>query len=241
MGIDVLIPVLNRPQNVRPLLDSLAVTESPYRVFFICSPKDYAQIKACKESEAETLIVDWHPGPADFAKKINWAFEQTDSEWVFQGADDLRFHAGWDTQAIMLGTKSRKLVIGTNDLHNPAVLKRVASTHTLFARSYIEAYGGTSDNTGRVFCELYDHQFVDTEFVATARTRQQWVFCKQSIVEHLHPHWGFGEMDATYKKAIRATNQDYQLYRERLGLTLRNGRITRQRIRRESLQPRRSR
>lgn len=215
MGIDILIPVLNRPQNVQPLMASLQVTQEPYRVIFICSPRDTEQIAAC--SAYETLIVDWRPGKGDFAKKINFAFDRTDSEWLFQGADDIKFYPGWDTMALQQADKTGKLVIGTNDLHNPLVKRGRESTHTLFARSYIEQQGGTLDNTGRVFCELYDHQFVDLEFCETAKRRGVWGFCRQSIVEHLHPHWGLAEDDATYKKAVRNTGDDHRLYAERMG------------------------
>ena len=239
MGIDILVPVLSRPQNVQPLLESLAVTGTPYRVFFICSPLDKEQIEACRATNAETLVVDWQPNRGDYAKKINWAFGRTDSEWVFSGADDLRFQAEWDTLALDLASKSQKSVIGTNDLHNPSVQRRMASTHTLFRRSYIEEYGGTEDDSGRVLCELYDHQFVDTEFVGVARTRGVWAFSKYSIVEHLHPHWGNAEWDATYRKAIRATNADYRLYRKRRGELQINGRATRRAIRQKAFEEKR--
>ena len=215
--IDILVPVLGRPHNVQPLLESLSTTHEAYRVFFICSPDDTAQIEACLDSGQETLTVHWHPGKADYAKKINWGFEQTDSEWVFQGADDIRFKDNWDTAALRTAALRGKRVIGTNDLHNPLVKRGGTSTHTLFRRSYIEEYGGTHDNTGRVLHEGYDHQYVDNEFCETARRRDEWAFCKQSIVEHLHPHWGLVEEDETYRKADRARGQDFRRYHQRMG------------------------
>lgn len=238
MGIDVLIPVLARPQNVLPTLESLSVTEHPHRVFFICSPGDRTQIAACRKSGAETLVVDWKPDGGDFAKKINWAFERTDSEWVFQGADDLRFHAGWDTAVLEAALRYGKRVIGTNDLHNPQVKRKLQSTHTLFARSYIEEKGGTLDGSGRVFCELYDHQFTDTEFCEVAKKRGEWAFCSEAVVEHLHPHWGLAEDDETYRKAIRATSQDYRLFMKRVGRTPRLVRLEERRRRLEAMRGR---
>ncbi len=180
------------------------------------------------------MVVGWHPGKADFAKKINYGFSHTESEWVFQGADDLLFYEGWDHQALMAARKQRRRVIGTNDLHNPSVRRQLSSTHTLIARSYIEEYGGTEDGSGIVFSEAYDHQYVDTEFVEVARRRHEWTFCRQAVVEHLHPHWGIGEMDATYKKATRATGADYRLFRQRMGLSIQQTRQERIRLRRES-------
>jgi hypothetical protein len=231
--IDILVPVLGRPHNAQPLVDSAAATAEPYRVVFVCSPNDSEQIAACQATGAETMIVDWNPGKGDCARKLNYAFLHTDSEWVFQGADDIRFSPMWDHQALMLARKRDKQVIGTNDLHNPAVKRRLQSTHTLFARSYIDRQGGTIDSTGVVFCELYDHQFIDTEFVETARRRHVWAFSRHSVVEHLHPHWGLAQMDDTYVKAYRATDQDYRLYMSRMGHAARNTRAERYRQRAE--------
>jgi hypothetical protein len=215
--IDILIPVLARPWNVAPLVESIeATTEEDHRAVFICSPGDDEEIAACRAHGYVTLIVPWEPGPADFARKINWAFEQTDSEWVFQGADDIRFSARWDSEALRVAKIRRRSVIGTNDLHNPAVLQGRHSTHTLFSRDYIVRHGsGTLDGTGRVFCELYDHQFVDTEFCEVAMLRKEWAFAKRAVVEHHHPYWGVVPYDPTYTKALRATAADLALYRSR--------------------------
>jgi len=219
MGIDILVPVLGRPRNVTPLLESLEVTKEPHEVFFICSPGDLEQIASCQASGRETWIVDWHPGAADFAKKINWMFERTEAQWVFQAADDVRFYPGWDETALRVAKSRAKSVIGTNDLHNEAVKRGLQATHVLFRRDYIERHGGTQDNTGRVFCELYDHQYVDLEFCETAKRRGEWAFAKQSIVEHLHPHWGLAEDDETYRKAVRRSGPDRRLYQKRMGHT----------------------
>ena len=153
--IDILIPALGRPDDIPRLAESLP---TDHRVVFICSPLDMDQIEACRRTNREVWIAEWEPGKGDFAKKINWAYERTDSEWLFQGATDIRFHEGWDRMALRVAERSGKRVIGTNDLHNPQVRRAMQSTHTLFARSYIEAYGGL-DDTGKVFSEAYDHQF----------------------------------------------------------------------------------
>lgn len=216
--IDILIPVLGRPHNVKPLLASLRVTKTPYRAVFICSPGDTAQIEECEASGVETWTVAWPAGSGDFAKKINWAFPKTDNEWIFQGADDIRFREDWDRQALRVAERTGALVIGTNDLHNPQVKRRISSTHTLFARRYITEQGGTVDGNGLVFHEGYDHNFVDVEFCTTARRRGVWASAPQSIVEHLHPHWGLADRDATYLKGERHTARDHRLYNRRMGI-----------------------
>lgn len=217
MGIDILIPVLNRPGHVRPLVDSITqATGSEHAIWFICSRGDLAQIAAVREAGLEPLVFHSAPGPADFARKINWAYTQTTAPWLFQGADDIRFGPGWDVEALAIARKTGARVIGTNDLHNPAVKSGRHSTHTLFARSYIEEHGGTFDGSGEVFHIGYDHQYVDNEFVETAKYRGEWAFSARSVVEHFHPHWGNASMDTTYRKATRRTIQDRRLYRDRM-------------------------
>lgn len=211
--IDILVPVLRRP--VQEMVASLeAATSVDFRLIFICSPGDETGVASCNATGREVWLAPWLPDRADFAKKINWAFPQTNSEWIFQGADDIRFSAGWDVEALKVG--QRASVVGTNDLHNPAVKARRHSTHTLFRRSYIEEYGGTLDGSGIVFSEAYDHQFVDNEFLELAKVRGQWAFATRSIVEHLHPVWGLAEWDPTYEKAFRETSQDAALFSQRM-------------------------
>jgi hypothetical protein len=212
--IDVLVPVLRR--SPLAMLRSLEyATSEPFKVFFLCSPGDSEQIADCEATGHTTWVMDWEAGRADFAKKINYAFAHTDSEWLFQAADDIRFSPGWDTEALTVARKQKAQVIGTNDLHNPAVKAKSHATHILFTRAYIEHYGGTFDNSGAVFSEVYDHCYVDNEFIELAKRRRQWAFAERSVVEHLHPVWGLTEWDPTYKKAFREFDADRQLFSER--------------------------
>jgi len=214
--IDVLVPVLGRP--VYEMLRSLEQnTLNAFQVYLVCSPGD-SQTRGCQNSGYTTWVVPWEPGRADFARKINWAFARTKGEWVFQGADDIRFSPGWDTEALRVAERYGASVIGTNDLHNPSVKRRIHSTHTLFRRSYIEERGGTFDGEGAVFSEVYDHQFVDNELIELAKSRGLWAFAERSIVEHLHPVWGLAEWDPTYEKAFRETAGDTALFASRLRL-----------------------
>ena len=215
--LDILIPTLGRPHDIPKVIESLeANTNISHRAIFIPTAGDDADIEALTACGAEFMVHEEPAGRANFARKINWAYERTDAEWVFQGATDLRFHPGWDKVALRVAERSGKRVIGTNDSHNPQVKRGMQSTHTLIARSYIEEYGGL-DNTGKVFSEAYDHQYVDLEFCELARKRNEWAFAKQAIVEHLHPHWGLAEEGETYKKAMRSTASDYRLYMSRMG------------------------
>jgi hypothetical protein len=217
--IDILIPVLRRPENAQRVVDSIRrSTMSEYRILFICSPRDMPQIDACSQTGAHVLLTDWNPGPGDYARKINFGYAAGDSEWVFQGADDVIFHPNWDVAAIW-ASRNGKRVIGTNDLHNPSVKRGKHSTHSLIARSYVEERPATADEDDPVLFEGYDHQYVDMELVEVAKRRNEFAFAQKAIVEHFHPHWGNAASDPTYKKAMRKTVADRKLYAQRMGLS----------------------
>lgn len=212
----LVIPVLGRPSRAQPLFDSAtAATSVSHRIMFLCSPGDLMQQRACSATGAEVELVPWDADEgADWARKINHAYRISDEPWLLLGADDLYFHPGWDSEALMVGEQSGADVVGTNDLHNPRVIAGRHSTHPLVRRRYADGFG-TFERPGQVVSEAYDHQFVDDELVLTAQCRGRWAFARKSVVEHLHPYFGKAEMDNTYKKAFRATRGDQLLFQER--------------------------
>lgn len=224
MTADILIvaPVLARPQNAEPLVDSLYRSKpiQHWRLVFVCTPGDTQQIEACQElsvfDEVETLIMDWEPGPGDYARKIQAGYDTGTEPLVLLGADDLKFHERWDTTAAQVARDYDVGVIGTNDLGNAQVIKGVHATHPLVTRGYIDTYGGTFDNDpGRVYSPAYSHQYVDSELVSLARLRGCYAHCHESVVEHLHPLWRKGQMDGTYEKALADGDVDRRVFEAR--------------------------
>ncbi len=208
--IDLLIPVLGRPASAQPLVDSIhAATTVPHTILFVCSRDDIAQIEACRQTGAVVVLSD----DGRYAPKINQAavfpHSNTPSEWVFLGADDLTFHPSWDEAALAVGS----LVVGTNDLGNPTVMSGKHATHSLVARDYITE--GTFDEPGKLLHEGYEHNFVDNEFIATAKARGVWAFAFDSHVEHNHPFWRKGQDDDIYKKGRLTYKQDGQTWKVR--------------------------
>lgn len=214
--IDILVPVLGRPQNAKPLVDSIhAATENPHTILFICSRGDDEQIEACKETNSVVLLIDG--GDFEYARKINhaatWPLRKKPHEFVFLGADDLRFLPGWDRHAIRVYRDTQMPVVGTNDLGNPTVMKGRHATHSLVHRSYVER--GTIDEPGKLLHEGYHHNYCDTEFCETAKRRNAFVFAFDSHVEHLHPFWHKGEDDTIYEKGRRMYGPDRRTYTRR--------------------------
>lgn len=219
-SIAVLCPVLGRREALRPMYESLVNASSvPWRLYLLCSPQDDDAEDVCLELEdaderVSCWTVDWEPEHADWAKKINYAYEETAEDFLLLGATDLRFHAEWDVAALRVAEENGAGVIGTNDLGNATVMRGFHSTHPLVRREYIDEHG-TIDEEGKVLHEGYAHQWVDTELVETAKVRGAWAFAEHSRVEHLHPFWRKGRMDSTYTKALSTSDEDHRYYAQR--------------------------
>ena len=217
--LSILVPVLNRPANVSPLLDDIALsTGSDVEVVFIATIGDTDELVAIShEMERDDIKVELLTIPAkalgDYARKINTGIRRTTSEWIFMGADDLHFKPGWFGAAKLVYESTGKLVIGTQDLGNSRVLRGEHSTHTLVHRSYVAR--GTIDNPNKVLHEGYPHEFVDDEFIETAKKRDEFVFAHNSVVEHLHPLWGKAPTDALYDGHRKRMNNGRRIYMKR--------------------------
>ena len=213
--IDVIVPVLSRPENAGPLVQSLAASEADAQITFVCTGGDKAQIRACEETGARVIVAKWPAGPGDYSKKINEGFRLTDSDYILNGADDIEFAAKWDTIALNM-MRGRVRVVATNDKANRQVMRGEFGTHCLISREYINTRGGTySQEPGVVLYEGYDHNFVDRELCDLAKSRRAFAFASRSIVRHRHPLWRTASWDPTYRKALKEFTADQRLFAER--------------------------
>lgn len=215
-GVAVLVPALDRPGNVKPLVDSFNATQRGVaKLYFVCDADDTDQIAAVKESGAELLI---STRGSTFAQKINSGFEQTREPWIFVSGDDVRFHRGWIDAA--RGLSDRFDVIGTNDspegTGNPAVARGAHSDHFFVRRAYVDKYGASLE--GLVCHEGYQHFYSDVEVVELAKARRVFTPCLESMVEHLHPDLKKAEVDDTYRKGWSARERDEREWRKRAPL-----------------------
>lgn len=224
--ITIVVPVLARPANARPLVESiLAASSCDWELVFVCSPGDDEQIAACDDlalfENVEVLVAGWGAGPGDYARKIQAGYEVSDAPFVLCGADDLLFHPGWDTAALAVAREFDVGVVGTNDRANPSVIAGQHSTHPLVARTYIDAFGGYVGGDGHVYFDGYDHQFVDSELCATAQARGCYAHCHESVVEHRHPIFNRAvPLDSTYRKGQAEGGKDRALFESRKHLWL---------------------
>jgi hypothetical protein len=212
--IDILVPVLGRPQNVGPLIESVErATVVDFSLVFICSTGDEEQIYAVKQTGGRLLTIEG--GLSEYPRKMNHAFRKTDREFVFMGADDIEFERGWDRQALEVARITGAGVIGTNDCANPSVMRGDYSTHPLVRRSYVQDRGASMDGPGVLCHEGYDHNQVDVEISKVAQARGAWAFASGARICHRHPDFSGVPKDSTYQKGFRRFRRDRQLYLRR--------------------------
>lgn len=233
--VSILIPVLNRPDNVEPVVGSALAATPEAQVVLIPTAGYTDEVEACLEvvglfgvERVTVFPMVEHVTVGDYARKINQAVAWTESPYLFFGADDLRFDLGWFDAAHALMTRDIG-VVGTNDMggwrpNSPsrdAVRRGDHATHCLVARWYT-ALGLIDDDPfppePRVLNPDYPHEFVDDEFCATARARHAWAYAAESYVEHLHPHFGKGENDESYRRSVDRIPAGRAIYRARAHL-----------------------
>lgn len=217
MSVVAIFPVLNRPERVEDLVGSLYASwgNVPVHPLFVTTQGDMAEEAAIRAAGSDYLILPGERQPGDYARKINAAVrhvEETGGDWVLLGADDLCFCPSWADRAIETAGDTFD-VVGTNDLGNPHVEAGNQSTHSLVRIRY----RGTIDDPELMLHEGYIHNWVDREFVETAKQRGKFIFAPDAMVEHLHPNWGKAEMDDTYRLGLDLANFeiDRRLFHQR--------------------------
>lgn len=195
--VAILVPVLARPQNVKPFLRAVeATTPQPWRILWITDPDDEAEHAAIREMGGEILAMT-----GNYASKINAGVRATDEPLIFLAADDLRPQPGWLGSAILPIIDSVAEVVGVNDLiprpHRPR-----HATHFLMTREY--ALQPCLDGSRGPLYEGYHAWRVDDELIATATKRGVYAYAEDARILHLHPMVGTAPDDETYRKG-RAT------------------------------------
>lgn len=208
--IDVIIPTLGRPDAIKGLVDNIyANTDNPHRITFVVESGDVDSRDAVYDAGLTPTV---NARTKNYAGALNTGYLLSDAEWMFTGADDLVWHPHWDSVAIE-SSNGWFQVVGTNDLLNANVLAGMHSTHSLVHRTYLDRVGGVADEgPGSFYPECYDHNYCDTEFIATAKMRARFRPCFDSVVEHLHVTTGKVEADDTYLRSIAHYDDDARLY-----------------------------
>ena len=204
--VAILIPTMNRPHRMAPLLQSIAeATDIPHRVIFACNDQETVD-------ELDRLGAWYDRDEGDtYAVRINRLFNLTTEPQVFLGADDLAFRAGW-FQAAMIVMETINGVVAVNDLHN------MAGVHFLVSRDFVNTLGGCIGEPGIVCHEGYRHAYVDDELRATAMSHGRWGIAKDAVVEHLHPGAGKAPSDEIYRIGEASMSEGLAVFQSRAHL-----------------------
>lgn len=203
--IAVLIPTVNRADRLPSLVENIhQATSVDHRVYLIIETDDRDTVKTAANLDA-TVVAGRHEG---FATAANTGYLASSEPFIAVGNDDVRFHEGWDRNA--LARMSRTVhIVGINDSSGDC------KCFQLIRRAYIKEHSGVYDRPNRLYHE-YQSQCPDTELAHYAQLRGVWADAEDAIIEHLH--WRLGKAspdDPNYQKA-RATNQaDLELYNQR--------------------------
>jgi glycosyltransferase involved in cell wall biosynthesis len=208
MMLAILTPVLNRPQNVRPLLESIEQSTPDAHVLFLCDSGDIAEQDAISKEEGRMLS----PG-GSYAAKIRAGIEATDTPLVFLGADDLRFRPGWLAAALACMVDGVQ-VVGVNDLiprpHRPGHATHFLMTREAAVLPCLDGSPGPMFNYMAWRC--------DDELIATATKRGMYAYAPDSYVEHLHPMVSKAPDDATYQRGRAFARMDGKRFMRRAHL-----------------------
>lgn len=221
--VAVIVPVMQRPQNVAPLVESFnATNDGTAKLYFVCDPDDDAEIAAVRAAGLEPLIS--HRGHT-FGQKANVGYEETPESWLFLCGDDVEFTPGWLAEARKLS--DRYHVIGSNDsergrIRNPQVATGRHADHWFTRRAYIDDDGSSLEGPG-VFCpEAYGHWYTDKEVIGLARARGVFGFADECRVIHHHPGYDGDEQarqdDPVYMKAVDWQERDRIKFMQRVPL-----------------------
>lgn len=226
--LDVIVPVLHRPQNVGVFMDSLKVTTGDdVHAWFVCEPDDLEEQGCAIHHGANVLI---HSDAHTFAEKCNLGYRCTGAPWMLLVGDDVVFHPGWLEEVRRVVEKTGASVISTNDLCNPLVMAGTDACHPVVKRSYVDELGASWDGPGVLMHEGYRHHGPDTEVVDVAIHRGAFAPAVKAIVEHLNPRAGKARRDAIYDLATAHWSADAALFHERRAQYLPGGRRDTSRI-----------
>lgn len=218
MNIDIIVPVLGRPEHADTFIESLDISYSPTQhtvhVLAMVEQMGANDYNAWAHHDAAVLTK-----AHTFSQKANAGYrllDDTDGDWVLLVGSDVKFHEGWIRELeLALSYMPQACVLGTLDLLNGATHTGRHTCHPVIKRSYIDEVGASWDGPGVVCSEAYHHNFVDNEICTAAIQRGVWTPTFATI-EHLHPVAGKAEWDEVYREGETWKTLDSLTWAKRL-------------------------
>lgn len=199
MPVGILIPSRHRPHLLRDLVVNIhEVTKQPHTLHFcIC---DEASARILSDLGEDYMVTS---STATMVEKINLLYQTTDEALFYGGQDDTYFHPGW-LDALTSGID--------RGFHVAAVAD---GTSTLMTRRYVEEQSGCVDTPNVVLFPGYVHNFSETEFIGTAKSRGVFFHAEDAVIEHQRPSRFTPGHDETYKLSEAMWHEDAALFASR--------------------------
>lgn len=212
IDVSILIPTLYRPHRVTPLILNVAETANytPYELVFMF-PMDDLETKKTVIDNLLNAPIMYYQDEDDmrFVTRIQYMYENTEAEWIFTGADDIKFSDNWFDNAVEEAPAWAN-VISFDDMNNPGL----EGTNFLISREHIQKNSCVFDEPNHIFHSEYKHNFCDNELILTSK--MQDVFYKSSIkIQHFHHTTGGRPRDFVDAWAQSHWDDDGALWNER--------------------------
>lgn len=205
----ILVPSLNRPQNIKRTAESIH-RKTPEEHFILWCVSD-DESKAVLDELGEWYLDDSDSEDRRYVTRMNRLLEYLDdAETVFFASDDVLFYDLWLGHALKALDESGKSVAVVNDRRN------VNGTQAVVRRGYLER--AVFDHPGLAFWPDYEHNFADNEMFAWADKQGELIRVKHSVVEHLHPVFGSlnaDPWDEVYRDCRASYWRDQARFKER--------------------------
>lgn len=206
--VGILVPSLNRPQNLRMLVANLHQTAGyPHKLHFCVSDQESQDILT--ELGEHFIIDSGEPPESTFPNRINRLYSETTEDVFYFCGDDDRHLPNWLATMMDCFQPGIEMVVA-NCLHV-----------TLQKRSYIADQSGCVDIPNVVIYPGYVHSYSEWEYIGTAHIRGVMTICPTPTVEHLR--WqGDGKdcieaapYDETYARGDAGFDQDTATFNDR--------------------------
>lgn len=205
----ILLPSLNRPEQVARCVDTLRSTTDwrDVDIKVMIDLSDKASERALDGMPIELVFTTNKKGSIAAWNEMLGLFNNYHA--YVAAADDLIFRQGWYAAAMKaLDKLGGDGFVGFNDLHYDG--NKDWSTHWLATRDFLIDHNG-----GVIYAPHYGSWWCDPEVCERARRAGKYIWAEDAIVEHLHADYGKAKYDKTYTDANHYHPLDTETYKRR--------------------------
>ncbi len=201
-------PTYKRPHVLADVAKNIEeTTHHPFTLYFGLEAGDNTAIIAAQLTGHKVVINKYAPG---YANTVQTMYEIAKEPLQIHINDDFVFLPNWDETPVAMFEREDLMVAGLRQWETDTR----ATAICMWRKRYIEEMSGVIDMPNRVFYP-YNHNYVDTEFTATAQKRGVWAKCDPLVIHHMHPGFTNKEKDYTYKKNDDTFEADERTFNER--------------------------